>query len=222
MKAIVFDLDGTLLNTLEDIANSMNRVLIKNQFSPYSTEDYKYMVGSGMQALVKKAVTPFTKKPEKINQLFEEMKDDYLFHWNIATKPYEGIMETLFSLAEAGIVLSILSNKPDSLTKKTVQHFFPTIPFFMIQGASSYYPEKPNPACLINIMKETNLPKEEFIMIGDSSIDIETAINASVFPAGVLWGFRKKEELEKKGAKIFFEHPSDILKFFKSIELKRE
>ena len=212
MKAIIFDLDGTLLNTLDDIANCMNRVLIRNSFMPYPAEKYKDFVGEGMFNLVKNAANPFTNKTETIGIMHDEMKKEYADNWHINTKPYEGIMDVLSQLEKAGILLSVLSNKPDTLTKMTVQYFFPTISFFHVQGALANIPRKPDPAGVLTIIQKSTLPNTEFMLIGDSGIDIETANNAFIFPAGVLWGFREREELEKQGAKLLFTKPLDILK----------
>lgn len=212
-KAIIFDLDGTLLNTLEDLASSMNNVLQKHNYSPYPTDQYRFFVGEGMNNLVKKATNPFTDDKKKIQQMQSEMKLEYEKMWHKTTKPYDGINETLMNLDDAGFLLAVLSNKPDEMTKIIVSFFFPEIHFFQVCGASQDVPKKPDPAGVFSIMNQSFLSPEEFIMIGDSSIDIQTAINASIFPSGVLWGFRDKEELFKAGAKQFFKNPGEIYNF---------
>ena len=217
MKAIIFDLDGTLLNTLSDIANSMNTVLMKHNFPIYQTEQYRFLVGDGMNSLVKKAATPYTEKPELILLMQNEMKDEYEKNWHKQTKPYPLIMETLTQLQREGFLLSVLSNKPDRLTKISVSFFFPQIHFFMIKGALETI-KKPNPSGVYDIIKTSNLPSTEFIMIGDSAVDMITAKNASIFPAGVLWGFRDKEELIQNGAKQIFTNPKEILFFLNHLK----
>jgi len=213
LKAVIFDLDGTLLNTLDDLADCMNRVLINHGFPPYPTENYKYYVGKGMQNLVNQAANPFARDKIILDQMLEEMKEEYKNNWDKKTKPYPGIPDMLAELCESGFLLSVLSNKPDPFAKITVTHFFPQIPFFEVQGAQDIVPKKPNPIGILSIIEKTNLPKKEWIMIGDSSVDMETAKNASIFPAGVLWGFREKDELIQSGAKLVFGHPKEIVTF---------
>jgi phosphoglycolate phosphatase len=214
LKAIIFDLDGTLLNTLDDLADCMNRVLCRHNFHPYPILEYRYFVGEGMRNLVKKTLEPYSKDIQLAEQLFQEMQNEYQNHWNHKTKPYETIEQVLLTLSSEGVILAILTNKPDFLTKEIVRHYFPKIPFLAVQGAQDDFPRKPDPSSALLIIEKTNIQKEEWILIGDSSIDIETAKNASIFPAGVLWGFRSKEELEKTGAKIIFEQPKEIVSFF--------
>jgi phosphoglycolate phosphatase len=213
LKAIIFDLDGTLLNTLDDLADCMNRVLHHHGYPSYPVEQYKLFVGEGIYSLVKKAVNPFTQNQIKIDSMFEEMKEEYKKNWNKKTKPYETMIDVLSELKKAGILLSILSNKPEPLAKITVRYFFPKISFFHVQGALDTIPQKPDPTGALAMIKKANLPKKEFILIGDSSVDMATAKNASIYPAGVLWGFRGKEELIKYGAKHIFKHPKEILPF---------
>jgi phosphoglycolate phosphatase len=213
LKAIIFDLDGTLLNTLDDLADCMNRVLTRHSFLPYTVEQYKYFVGEGMYCLVKKAAQSFTEDIKKINSMYDEMKEEYKNNWNKKTKPYETIIKVLSQLNQAGVLLSVLSNKPDPFAKLTVSHFFPQITFFEVRGAIDNFPIKPDPTGSLAMIKKTKLPQEEFMMIGDSSVDMITAKNARIFPAGVLWGFREKKELEESGAKIIFKQPAEIITF---------
>lgn len=167
-----------------------------------------------MRNLVKKTLEPYSKDLCLIEQLLLEMQQEYQKHWNQKTKPYETIENVLNSLSFAGITLTVLSNKPDFLTKKMVRYFFPKIPFLVIQGSQDDFPRKPDPGSTYAMIRKTKIPKEDWIFIGDSSVDMETAKNASIFSAGVLWGFRTKDELLEHGAKIIFEHPTDIVSFF--------
>lgn len=212
MKAIIFDLDGTLLNTLEDLANSMNQVLKNHKFPVYPIDQYRFFVGDGMTVLVKKASAPFTDDQFLIQQMQTEMKNEYEKRWCKTTKPYPFIMEALIDLQSMGFLLSILSNKPDRFTKITVSYFFPHIHFFQVKGAQDIF-KKPDPAGVYEIIKKSNLSPKEFIMIGDSSVDMITAKNASIYSAGVLWGFRDKEELILHGANHIFENPKEIVIF---------
>ena len=213
MKAIIFDLDGTLLNTLDDLGSSMNHVLTKHNFPIYPIDQYRFFVGNGMYNLVKNAVNPYTNDPELTSLMFEEMKAEYQNNWHIKTKPYDCIESLLTKLSNAGFILNIFSNKPEYFTQETVRYFFPQIRFSYIIGASEKFPNKPDPMGVRFIINQTKLTEEDFIMIGDSCVDIYTAQNANIYPAGVLWGFREEEELIKAGAKHIFSHPSDIFNF---------
>lgn len=212
-KAVIFDLDGTLLNTLEDLANSMNHVLEINGFPKYSIEQYKFLVGEGMLNLVAKAIKPYTNEQDRINQMHHQMNEEYKENWHNTTKPYPGITEVLSLLSNAGFHISILSNKPDHFTKATVEYFFPNISFQYVIGASDRIPKKPDPAGVKKIISDSNLSTEDFILIGDSGIDIHTAINANIVPGGVLWGFRDQDELIQSGAKYLFVRPEEMYSF---------
>ena len=213
MKAVIFDLDGTLLNTLEDLASSMNYVLRNYHFPEHSLDQYRFFVGNGMVNLVKKAAGLTSQEDSLLHQMFTEMKEEYNKNWHKFTQPYDGIKEMLLELSGGGICLTILSNKPDCFTEDIVHHFFPHIHFQCIMGASDSIPKKPDPSGAEYIIRKTGFLNQDFIFIGDSQVDIQTAIHAKIFPAGVLWGFRDRIELEKAGAKYLFYHPNEISSF---------
>ena len=211
--AIIFDLDGTLLNTLEDLATSMNTVLEFNGFPKYSLEQYRLFVGEGMFNLVIKATKPYTNNQELIHQMYLQMNEEYKQNWHNTTKPYPQIVEVLNLLSNAGFHLNILSNKPDYFTKITVEYFFPKVPFQTIMGASDRIPRKPDPAGVLKIISESGLFLKDFILIGDSGIDIHTAMNACIMPGGALWGYRDQDELIQSGAKFLFTQPEEMYSF---------
>lgn len=213
MKAVIFDLDGTLLNTLEDLATSMNQVLRNHKLPEHPLDKYRFFVGNGMANLVKKAAGIFTKEDSLLCQMTIEMKEEYNHNWHKFTQPYHGIREMLSDLSGAGMCLNILSNKPDCFTEDIVRYFFPHIHFQCIMGASDSIPKKPDPSGALYIIQKTGFLNRDFIFIGDSQVDIKTALQAKIFPAGVLWGFRDKIELEEAGAKYLFYHPSEISSF---------
>jgi len=209
-KAIIFDLDGTLLNTLDDLANSMNHVLEIHGFPIYLVDQYRLLVGEGMYKLVLKAATPYTNDLELINLMFLQMNETYKKNWHHTTKPYPKIIEVLNLLSNVGFHLYVLSNKPEHFTKETVAYFFPKIPFDSVLGATDDMPRKPDPAGVEKIITNSGLSPNDFLMIGDSGIDMNTALNANIMAGGVLWGFRDKEELIQSGANFIFSHPDEI------------
>ena len=215
-KAAVFDLDGTLLNTLEDIADSINIMLSLHQFPRHSYETYKYLVGDGLTELVARALPEEERTPEMIKSCVAEAFKEYQQHWNIKTKLYKGIPELLCGLRNKGLNLTIVSNKPDELTQKTVKHYLSDFPFKIVIGESPKFPKKPDPESTLYIAKALNLHPSECVYFGDTSIDMKTARTAGMFAVGVLWGFRKARELAEYGANLLIYTPSD---FFTQFEL---
>lgn len=209
-KAAVFDLDGTLLNTLEDIADSVNTMLSLHQYPGHSYETYKYLVGDGITELVSKAIPAENRNSEMINSCITEVLREYHQHWNIKTKLYKGIPELLSGLRSKGLTLTIVSNKPDELTQKTVKHYLSDFPFKIVIGESPKFPKKPNPESTLSIVKTLNLQPSECVYFGDTSIDMKTAKSAGMFAVGVLWGFRKARELEEYGADLLIQNPEDF------------
>lgn len=211
-KAVVFDLDGTLLDSLEDLADSMNIVLEKCGFPTHPIEDYKYFVGDGMYTLVERTV-PRGKKWDKklIEKCFLMMKKEYSQRWNRKTKPYPQIPELLTYLTEHGIRMTILSNKPHEFTKMIVCNLLSDWKFEVVLGQRMGVPKKPNPKGAFDIAESLQLRPEEFLYLGDTNVDMKTATRAKMHPIGVLWGFRGAEELQKSGAKILIKEPLELL-----------
>jgi len=213
-KAIIFDLDGTLLNTLEDIADSMNEALIKFGYPSMPLEKYKLFVGDGVDAFIKRV----TGKPQidkiEMEEIKKVYKEIYNRRWNLKTKPYPNILKTLQTLNEKGIKMNVLSNKPDDFTKLCVRHYFPDIKFEYIIGERKGFPIKPDPFYALEIASKLGISPEKFVYFGDTNTDMQTALNASMYPVGVLWGFRDEEELKSNGAKELISDPVEMLKFF--------
>jgi phosphoglycolate phosphatase len=214
-KAIIFDLDGTLLDTVDDISDSANSVLKRYNFSTYTPAQYKLFVGDGMETLVSRLL-PKNKKNNKqlIKKIVSEIKVEYAKNWNKKTKIYPGIKSLLSTLSKKGIKMCVLSNKPEKFTKLMVQHFFPKTKFEFVFGARDGVPKKPDPALALKIVKNLNLFPSEFIYLGDTKTDMQTATNAGMVAVGVLWGFRTKKELIKSGAKFVVRYPREVLNFF--------
>lgn len=210
-KAIIFDLDGTLLDTLEDIGDSMNTVLISQGHPPHSTGAYKYFIGNGAAKLVERALPEKNRNKDTINQCLEKFKREYSLNWNVKTKPYNGIVEMLAAVASHGIRTAILSNKPHEFVGKCVNEFLPDFTFDVSLGQREDIPPKPDPGGAYEIAETLHLPVSEFLYLGDTSVDMETAVAAKMYPVGVSWGFRPIEELNNSGAKKIVNHPAEII-----------
>jgi phosphoglycolate phosphatase len=209
-KGIIFDLDGTLVNSLEDIADAMNSVLQELNYPNHSYEVYQYFIGSGLRNLVSKAL-PITNNDEKnIDNCYQLMLDVYRKSCTSKTKAYEGIFELLDHLISHNIKLSVFSNKSDALTKEITTALFPNY-FDPIVGLTTEPLKKPNPFKAFEISVNLGLKPEEIIFVGDSGIDMQTATNANMYAVGVKWGYRPEEELIANGAKQVLSHPLDLI-----------
>jgi phosphoglycolate phosphatase len=213
-KAILFDLDGTLLDTIDDLGDSMNTVLEKLNYPLHTIEAYKYFVGNGLEALVKRAL-PENAGKEAFKNAYQLMRNEYGNNWANKTKPYDGITELLEGLSSLGIKKTILTNKPDDTAQKVIEKFLSKYNFEVVFGARPDVPKKPNPEAALEIAEKIGIDCSEFLYLGDTKVDMQTATSAGMYPIGVLWGFRKAEELIESGAKILITHPLNLLEFFK-------
>lgn len=214
-KAVLFDLDGTLLDTLEDVGNAANRVLTTQGFPTHPVEAYRYFIGDGAKMLVTKVLPKEQRTTEMIEHCLALLREDYGKHWNIQTKPYDGVPEMLDVLEARGLKLAVLSNKPDELAKQCVRELLPKWHFDMVLGLRDEVPRKPDPCGALEVAETLHLSPKEFLYLGDTAIDMQTAVAAGMFPVGVLWGFREQRELEENGAQILIERPLDILTILK-------
>ena len=210
-KAVIFDLDGTLLDTLEDIGNSTNKVLNGNGFPTHPLNRYRNFVGSGLQVLIKRVLPENERNERTIEKCVQEFREDYKQNWNIHTKLYDGIADILDTLSDRKIKLAVLSNKPHDFTRQCVDEMLSLWHFEMVSGLNEESPPKPDPTGARRIADFLKLSPGEILYVGDTDIDMETATAAGMFPCGVLWGFRSKEELEESGAQALIEHPSELL-----------
>lgn len=209
-KGIIFDLDGTLVNSLEDISDAMNTVLTSLNYPTHTYDAYQYFIGSGLRNLVSKALPASNNTEIDIENCFNCMIAEYREICTLKTKPYEGIVALLDDLVSRDIKLAVFSNKADELTKKIASEIFPDY-FNTAVGLSTEALKKPNPFEAIEISKNWNLKAEEIIFIGDSDIDMLTATNANMFPLGVAWGYRTEEELIASGARVVINTPADLI-----------
>jgi len=214
-KAVIFDLDGTLLDTLQDLANSCNRVLKNMGFPTHPVDAYRYFVGEGAKMCVMRALPAKNRDVVTIDTCLQMFRDDYAQNWNINTKPYKGIPEMLNALSELDLKMAILSNKPQEDTEKCVRKFLSNWKFEVIFGQKDSVPKKPDPSAALKISQLLGIPPEEFLFIGDTSIDMETATAAGMVPFGVLWGFRSIDELIQSGAQATIKTARDILSLVK-------
>jgi phosphoglycolate phosphatase len=210
-EGILFDLDGTLLDTLEDLADSMNEVLIGLGFPTHSVEAYKFFVGEGVEVLVRRVLPEDHRTPEIIEQSLLRMREVYGRSWRLKTRLYAGVPELLDALSGRRLKLAILSNKVDDFTQIMVADLLASWRFDRVLGARPARPKKPDPAGALEIAKDLQLAPAQFLYLGDTPIDMKTAVAAGMFPIGVLWGFRPAEELRSGGARLLIDHPLDLL-----------
>lgn len=209
-KAVLFDLDGTLVNSLTDIADSINKVLQENHLPTHSYEVINDFIGSGLRVLVTKALPESHRNEENIEKYFQAMMVNYRDNCTNKTYAYEGIMELLDKLKSQNIKLAVLSNKADELTKKIGLTLFPDY-FEIVIGLKSEATKKPNPLAAIQISTDLGCSPEEVLYVGDSGIDMQTAKNANMHAVGVLWGYRPEEELVTEGAQSIISHPLELM-----------
>lgn len=213
-KAVIFDLDGTLLNTLEDLADSVNEMLRSFSCPERSLEEIRQFVGNGMKKLVWRSV-PADFDRDKSDSAYERFREVYRKNMRNKTCPYDGIIPCLEALKEKGIRAIVTSNKNDDAVKNLCKEYFGELVTLSV-GAKAGIPVKPDPAMVFNAMEEAGLEKESCIFVGDSDTDILTAKNAGLESIGVLWGFRDRDVLEKAEADFVISHPSEIIKIIMS------
>lgn len=213
-QLVIFDLDGTLVNSLKDLANGVNWALHKYGYPTHAEEAYRHMVGDGVQALIRRALPPDAQTSEIFRLVSEENHRWYEAHFADHTRPYDGILSLLDRLEESGVKMAVASNKPDSFTQRVVQSLLPAKKFSVIQGQRNGIPKKPDPAIAISIMEQMKIPADRTLFVGDSNVDVQTAHNAGLSCAGCLWGFRGREELKAAGADWIIDHPLDLLNCF--------
>lgn len=210
-RAVVFDLDGTLLDTLEDLADSLNRVLQAKGLPTHELEAFRYFVGNGAAKLVSRALPPAQRNDGLCADCLAAFRREYQQNWNRKTRPYEGVAELLNGLTAKGIAMAVLTNKPQHFAELCMQEFLSDWRFAMILGQRDGVPMKPNPAGSREILRSLDLPAQACLYVGDSDVDMTTALNANMLPVGAAWGFRSEEELRKAGAVEIITQPTELL-----------
>jgi len=210
-RAVLFDLDGTLLDTLEDIALAMNSVFGRHGYPPFSLEECRLMVGEGIEILVRRAALPEDSDDGTVAAIVREFREEYENAWRAHSRPYPDVPGLLAGLRTRSVRTAILSNKSHPFTEEMTRELLP-FDFDVVRGAVAGVPYKPDPEAALAIAAEMGLPAAEFIFVGDTGVDMKTARAAGMFPAGVLWGFRGAEELASSGAAVLLASPLDLLR----------
>ena len=205
-KLVIFDLDGTLLDTIGDLAVACNAVLALRGLPQHSYGEYCRFVGNGIMRLVERALPEELRAPENVALVRADFVRYYTEHIDRHTKPYAGIPELVEELRRRGVRLAVASNKFQAGTEKLVGLFFPSVPFAAVLGQRAGVPLKPSPAVVEEILARTGTPRGEVLYVGDSGVDMETAA-----AAGVTWGFRARQELVEAGAQHLVDRPEEIL-----------
>lgn len=211
MKLIVFDLDGTLINSLEDLADSANWMLLQHGYPTHPVDAYRYFVGDGMRKLIERILPPEERNDGRIEQCKAEFVAYYTIHMEDKTVVYPGMIELLKELKDRGLKIAVATNKVHIAVTPLMEKYFPGIRFDSMIGQREGIPVKPHPQIMYDILKETGCQPSETLHVGDTATDMQLAHNAGVTPVGVLWGYRPLEELQEAGAKFIIEKPEELL-----------
>lgn len=211
-NTVIFDLDGTLLNTLDDLTDSTNFALSNHGYKERSVNEIRRFVGNGIKKLIERAL-PSDVSEEEFEKVFTDFKAHYQLHCNDKTGPYEGILPLLRKLKDMGIKMGIASNKDKSAVVKLNEIYFEGL-IEGAAGAEENKPVKPDPYMVNSMIEELGCDKEHTLYVGDSQVDVMTAGNTGLDMVAVLWGFRDEDELKEAGAEKFIRHPLELLKYF--------
>lgn len=214
--AVIFDLDGTLLNTLGDLRAATNHALEVRGLPPHSMEEIRQFIGNGIRLLIRRAMPEGTPEAE-IDAALDDFKAYYAAHIHDRTEPYDGIPQLLTALRKRGIQVAVLSNKIDSASQQLIEYFFPG-KTDVVFGEHVGVPRKPDPTSCRMVMQQLGVQPEQVLYVGDSGTDMQTAKNAGLYAVGVTWGFRSKEVLLKCGADVLVHRPEQILQILDSDE----
>ena len=210
VKGVVFDLDGTLLDTLETLAAAHNQALAEHGYPPQPESAYRYFIGNGARKCAERSLPETARDDATIDAVTASFKRIYDEAWRDGTEPYAGIPELVSRLREHGYALAVLSNKDHPFTQKIIQHFFDEGSFDAVQGHSEDVPHKPSPVGLHHIAESLGLPVSALTLVGDTRVDMETAVAAGIDGVGVTWGFREADELNQAGAACLIDSPAAL------------
>jgi phosphoglycolate phosphatase len=212
MRAVIFDLDGTLLNTLDDLADSANFSLLRRGHPIHDTERYKIFVGNGVDTLMERILPEGKRTPEEAALLKDVFVERYAARSLYKTRPYGGVAELLRALGDKKIRMAVVSNKADPATKQVISHFFGEGTCDVVVGGGIGFPLKPDPALTIHVFSSMGVLPADALFVGDTMMDMRTAKNAGCTAVGVTWGFRTRDELQKNGADHIIYAPEELLK----------
>ncbi len=210
-KLVIFDLDGTLLNTIEDLGHACNHALKKNNFATHSIASYPFFVGNGVRRLIQRVLPEDHRGEETVEMLLKDFMEYYDQHNCDYTKPYPGIKELLADLRDKGVKLAVASNKYQAAVDKIIAHYFADIDFVAVYGQNEGVQVKPDPSVVFTILAQAHISKADTLYIGDSGVDMETARRACLDSVGVTWGFRPEKELVEFHANCIISNPDEIL-----------
>lgn len=210
-RAAIFDLDGTLLDTLHDLADSANEALAAAGLPVHPVDAYRTFVGDGMNVLIQRILPEERNNDETVAHLLELYRAAYGRRWNSKSRPYAGIPEMLHEISSHPVMLAVLSNKPQKFTELCIEHLLPENSFQLVYGQRDNVPRKPDPTGALEIAEAFQTPPEQCLFIGDTRTDMLTALGAGMRAIGVSWGFRSVEELMDSGAERVIHHPAELL-----------
>jgi|YelNatPaOPRAMG01_1025707.scaffolds.fasta_scaffold02577_18 phosphoglycolate phosphatase len=211
IQAVLFDLDGTLLDSLKDLADSVNVVLRRRGLPVHPEEAYRSFVGEGMERLVQRALPEESRSGALLQECVADLREEYARRWDRTTRPYPGIPDLLDALVARSLPIAVLSNKPHEFTRACVARLLPRWNFSAVLGAGEEVPHKPDPAGAVAIASRLAVPREAVLFLGDGPTDVLAAIAAGMIPVGALWGFRSEAELRAAGARLLLHHPLELL-----------
>jgi phosphoglycolate phosphatase len=210
-QAVIFDLDGTLLDTIDDLTDSMNAALSDLHLPPRTVEECKVLVGDGREQYARRALGDAGEAPGTVARCVELMTEHYSRNWANKTRPYDGIVALLDALVAEGLPLAVLSNKYEPSVREAVGHFFDGR-FAVVRGARDGTPHKPDPTSALQVAAELAARPEAVLYVGDTNTDMRTAVAAGMYPVGAAWGFRPEKELRDNGAATVISRPLELLK----------
>lgn len=213
IRGVIFDLDGTLLDTLEDLADSANAALASFGYPVHPLEAYRYFVGEGLTRLVERILPPENCSIPQVQACMQQFEQIYRTNWDAKSHPYSGIDAMLQELRRQELRLAVLSNKPDAFTRICVQRWFPDGLFDFVCGQREGVPRKPDPAGALELAERMGLKPCHILYVGDTATDMQTGTSAGMTTTGVLWGFRTRQELEENGAAMIVAHPQEIVEY---------
>ena len=193
-KLVIFDLDGTLLDTIDDLKEAVNHAMSLRGFPTFTREEVMAMVGHGARNLMRKALPDGHKDDDMVDAAYNDFKAYYITHIDVHTKPFPGIQDLLTQLHQEGVMLAVASNKFQEGTEHLIKEFFPEIPFVAVLGGRPGFPLKPDPEIVGEVLRKADNNKENAVMVGDSNTDMETAANGGIMGIAVNWGYRNMRE----------------------------